>query len=445
MKLGLGLGVNSITSQKTSAAFTGILDEFTGAAAAYSVRRLSSTYTGDAMKVRRSSDDTIQDIGFNSSGNLDTSALLSFVGGGDGHVVRWYSQSGAVDTYTSDFSSGVDSFSATNNNSVTRVASVTDDHGTTVNNVLKLNCDNTNNDEHVARKNNPLPTTGSIANLTLKCSFKMLVPTSNTTLTRAAISNGSQSTSGIVEGGKVTEKGRWVQFTDVAWTQVSSQPRIIFMGLNSSDVATFSATADDHFFIADIVLTQTRDSYNDTAAEQPKIVDSGALVTVNSNAGIDFDGSDDFFAGAAKTTIANTAIFCVIKSDSNTQDSVFIQNAVDGSNLVSLGLGAAGTESKLGSRLKVGGSNIDSAGGGFTATTQTLVSFFADNSACQLFIDGTEETVSVASRSSGTNTAIGAKGDGNNPFNGKIQEVIFYDSDESGKRTDIEANINNYF
>jgi hypothetical protein len=96
MRLGLGLGVNSTSSQKVGG-FTGILDEFTGAAAAYSVRKLSSTYSGNAMRVRRSSDDTEQDIAFTGSGVLDTSSLLSFVGTGgtdNGFVTIWYDQSG---------------------------------------------------------------------------------------------------------------------------------------------------------------------------------------------------------------------------------------------------------------------------------------------------------------------------------------------------------------
>ena len=97
MKLGLGLGVNSITSQKIGAGFTGILDEYSGAAAAYSVRRLSSSYTDGLIRVRRSSDDTEQDIGFDSNGDLDSTALLAFVGTGgtdNGFVTTWYDQSG---------------------------------------------------------------------------------------------------------------------------------------------------------------------------------------------------------------------------------------------------------------------------------------------------------------------------------------------------------------
>ena len=66
----------------------------TGAAVAYSVRKLSTTYTGYAMQVRRSSDDATQDIGFTAAGELDTAALKTFVGGDDGYVSVWYDQSG---------------------------------------------------------------------------------------------------------------------------------------------------------------------------------------------------------------------------------------------------------------------------------------------------------------------------------------------------------------
>lgn len=71
-----------------------LLDTYSGAAAAYSLRKLSSTYTGNAIRVRRSSDNTEQNIGFDGSGNLDTTALTTFVGGGNGFVTTWYDQSG---------------------------------------------------------------------------------------------------------------------------------------------------------------------------------------------------------------------------------------------------------------------------------------------------------------------------------------------------------------
>ena len=73
---------------------SGLLDNYSGAAAAYSLRLLRTAYTGSAIRVRRSSDNTEQDIGFDGNGNLDTSALTSFCGSGNGFVTTWYDQSG---------------------------------------------------------------------------------------------------------------------------------------------------------------------------------------------------------------------------------------------------------------------------------------------------------------------------------------------------------------
>lgn len=69
-----------------------LLDLYPNAAAAYSVRKLRTAYTGSAIRVRRSSDNAEQDIGF-SGGNLDTSALTSFCSGTNGFVTTWYDQS----------------------------------------------------------------------------------------------------------------------------------------------------------------------------------------------------------------------------------------------------------------------------------------------------------------------------------------------------------------
>lgn len=70
-----------------------LLEEYAGATAAYSTRLLRTGYTGSCMRVRRSSDNTEQDIGFVNN-ILDTTSLSSFVGAGNGFVRTWYDQSG---------------------------------------------------------------------------------------------------------------------------------------------------------------------------------------------------------------------------------------------------------------------------------------------------------------------------------------------------------------
>lgn len=76
----------------------GLLDTYTGAAAAYSLRKLSSDYSGNAITVTTDGIDS-QDIGFSGS-NLDTAALESFAGSGDAYVSTWYDQSGNSRNFT---------------------------------------------------------------------------------------------------------------------------------------------------------------------------------------------------------------------------------------------------------------------------------------------------------------------------------------------------------
>jgi len=85
---------NSAATAQVAAAFDYLLDDYSGAAAAYSLRLLDSTYSGNAIKVRRASDNTEQDIGFVNN-ELDTSSLETFCSGTDGFVTIWYDQSGS--------------------------------------------------------------------------------------------------------------------------------------------------------------------------------------------------------------------------------------------------------------------------------------------------------------------------------------------------------------
>lgn len=64
------------------------------AARAYACRKVVLAYAGSAVRVRRSSDNTEQDIGFATGGDLDTAALLTFAGAGSAFVKIWYDQSG---------------------------------------------------------------------------------------------------------------------------------------------------------------------------------------------------------------------------------------------------------------------------------------------------------------------------------------------------------------
>lgn len=76
-----------------------LMDLYGIATAAYSLRKLRRKYTGPAIRARKqvSSSDVYEEIGFDSSGNLDTTSLTTFAlnaDNGDVFVQTWYDQSG---------------------------------------------------------------------------------------------------------------------------------------------------------------------------------------------------------------------------------------------------------------------------------------------------------------------------------------------------------------
>lgn len=73
---------------------TPLLDDYGGAFAAYSVRKLKASYSGYCMRVRRASDNSELDIGFDVNYGLDTSAIITHCGSSVGYVTIWYDQSG---------------------------------------------------------------------------------------------------------------------------------------------------------------------------------------------------------------------------------------------------------------------------------------------------------------------------------------------------------------
>ncbi len=74
-------------------------DLVSGSQSLYGFHKLRSGYTGNCLKVERSSDGTTQDIGFAADGSMDADALTSFVGGGTARLHTWYDQGEGSTTY----------------------------------------------------------------------------------------------------------------------------------------------------------------------------------------------------------------------------------------------------------------------------------------------------------------------------------------------------------
>ena len=91
-----GSNVSSADGFTTTSGYTYLLDSYGSAVVAYAMTKLRNAYSGNAIRVRRSSDNAEQDIGF-SGNDLDESALTTFVGAGDGFITTFYDQSGNGD------------------------------------------------------------------------------------------------------------------------------------------------------------------------------------------------------------------------------------------------------------------------------------------------------------------------------------------------------------
>lgn len=89
------------------AGFTGLLDTYTGATVAYSVRWLNSAYSGALVRIRRSSDnaekdfypDTNNELSLSSEDGAGTS-LSTWISTDSGYIAKWYDQSGNANDAT---------------------------------------------------------------------------------------------------------------------------------------------------------------------------------------------------------------------------------------------------------------------------------------------------------------------------------------------------------
>lgn len=90
------ISVQDYTARLTPVIPNLLLEQYPGAYAAYSLRRVRGEYTGPSIRVRKITSDPYpeQDIGFDADGNLDVSALTTFLDGNAGNIERLYDQSG---------------------------------------------------------------------------------------------------------------------------------------------------------------------------------------------------------------------------------------------------------------------------------------------------------------------------------------------------------------
>lgn len=96
MRLGLGHGLD-VGYRSELFGNLSLLQQYPGAAAAYTLRNIDGNNATNVVRVRRSSDDAEADF---TAAEVSDGTLTTWTGANDGHVVTWYDQSGNGKNFT---------------------------------------------------------------------------------------------------------------------------------------------------------------------------------------------------------------------------------------------------------------------------------------------------------------------------------------------------------
>ena len=231
-----------------------LLDLYPGAAAAYSLDQLNTSYSGAAIRVRRASDSTEQDIGFVDN-ELDTAALATFF---------------ESNVYDSDFSSGTDGLTSSGGTltSGVDIYSLTD--------VLQFTVNNATSVKFISL---PIITIGKEYRVTLK----VYIPSTNVVITGVRICSPNYSN---IIGTSITDTNQWV---DVARTFTASSTDLRFF----CEPFSIAGNDSDSIYIRDVNITEVTNGFvavwydqsgdannatQTTTSNQPKIYDASTGV-----------------------------------------------------------------------------------------------------------------------------------------------------------------------
>jgi hypothetical protein len=184
------------------------------------------------------------------------------------------------------------------------------------------------------------------------------------------------------------------------------------------------------------------DATQATAAAQPLLVRAGVTNTENGKAALSFDGTDDWLdLDTSSFDIGSLSSFGVLALNQT------------GGSMMGVALGSYFSNKRFYAPYVTGGNFNFGYGTSFTLfpsaadTDQHLHTLIAGSvlGGVEGFRDGSSQgTTSLLSGNDTSTRGIGGRSDGFN-WDGTVQEVIVYDSDQSDNRYDIESSINDYY
>jgi hypothetical protein len=403
-------------------------------AAAYSLRNLSTTYTGNVVDVRRSSDNTVASF---TASQISNGQMLDFVGG-DNTIIQ-----------SEDFTSGSWNKSSgrvviTSNSITAPDGELTADLATwsTPNNADSLRQDKSflaqqytvsiylkyNSAQWVQMYFGSTGFTGGHANFDLingviggnKVGSSSIEDVGDgwyrCSVTRTASTSGNTAICATVpvSSGLASRFGAEVAGAYYVWGGQMNEGSIKAYTMTTTGVS-------GNGFVSKWYDQSGNDNHatQGTAASQPKIVDAGSLVS----GGLEFDGVDDHLEQTLTLT-QPVSIFSAYKALSN-------NSPITGSNLSSMAVARRAS----GEYIMFSGTALAA---GVHPSTEVLASCIFDGATSTGHWNG----VAILSGNVGSLSDLDFIGRNvTNYLNGTIQEIIIYDSDQSDNRTAIEANI----
>jgi len=398
----------------------------TNVAAAYSLRKVKSSYSGDAVRVRRNSDGTEVDVAFDSDDKVSTSSSISVLSGSttatdlNGFLNEVLTVGVAVEGGSSG-SSRPDSFTNATNSSFT--ATVTDIAG-----------------GYFPYKSNAGDAVTVSFDLVLSAGSS---PSLNTSL-------GVDTVATRATGTAYTSSGSYT-FT-LNCNAEADHIRFADGDDGTFAITNFRVTSHTHQAFVHTWYDQagSNNAVQGTDANQPKIAESGALLAD----GITFDGSDDFLQTSGQVLTNNytgaRSLYGVCKI--NTDSGYIFGDAANGtdegtsfysdtaSDKIFFTNGKSGTLTTFDNITTIEGRNflISSNYNNNNATTihKNANNYgYAQGTGSYNF--NTSSNFTIGDREGGSSAAT--------RFDGSVQEIIAYNSDQSNNRFKIESNINNYY
>ena len=201
---------------------------------------------------------------------------------------------------------------------------------------------------------------------------------------------------------------------------------------------------------------QSGDGYNatqTTQANQPQIVSSGVVITDNGKPSIQFDGSNDFlFSGNLSFNNNNLSVLAVTKPTSSTQKGY--ANILDMTHDINGGWTIQQNVSVhnnfyFAPKIVQGYPFVSTS---IPFNTLSLIAYYMSVGSGQFlkyYRNGTQtaniSTSGLTSTSGNTFVLIGRQENDFDEYNGRIQEIIIYNTDQTANRTAIESNVNTYY